>query len=73
MNAMIEDNEVSAAEGDFEQLDSTALADLVRRADLPHFGPEVAERLPFYDRPTLVRLAYLARLCDRNRELVASE
>ena len=73
MNAAIENNEERGSENDIERLDSLALAELVRRADLPHFGPEMAERLPLYDRPTLVRLAHLARLCDRNRELVATE
>ena len=73
MNAVIENNEERCLGNDIERLDSSALAELVRRADLPHFGPEVAGRLPLYDRPTLVRLAHLARLCDRNRELVATE
>ncbi len=73
MNAVIEDNEVRPSEDDIEHLDSLELAEIVRRADMPHFGPEVAERLSLYDRPTLVRLAHLARLCDRNRELVATE
>lgn len=52
-----------------ESLEHHALADVIRRADMPHLGPEVALRLPLYDRPTLVRLAYLARECSRNRSV----
>ncbi len=50
-----------------ETLEHAALADVIRRADLPHLAPEVSQRLPYYDRPTLVRLAFLARQCSRNR------
>ena len=52
---------------DIEALETDALADVIRRADLPHLAPEVSQRLPLYDRPTLVRLAYLARECQRKR------
>lgn len=52
-----------------EELEHAALADVIRRADMPHLAPEVAQRLPFYDRPTLVRLAYLARECCRKRRV----
>ena len=50
-----------------EALEHQALADVIRRADMPHMGPDVAQRLPLYDRPTLVRLAYLTRECSRKR------
>lgn len=50
-----------------EELERAALADVIRRADMPHLAPGVTQCLTLYDRPTLVRLAYLARECSRKR------
>ena len=50
-----------------ETLEHAELADVILRADMPHLAPDVSRRLPYYDRPTLVRLAYLARECSRKR------
>lgn len=44
-----------------------ALVRIIRVAQLPLVRPEIDEQLEFYDRPTLVRLVYLARRCCRNR------
>lgn len=43
------------------------LVRVIRAAQLPLVRPEIDEQLEFYDRPTLVRLVYLARRCCRNQ------
>ncbi len=42
---------------------------VIRAAELPtQFRPDLQQCLPFYDRETLKRLAYLARRCCQNWE-----
>lgn len=52
---------------DIESLETTDLAQLVIRADLPHVGEDALKKVPYYDRETLRRLAYQAREVSRNK------
>ena len=56
--------ELSVAE--IEQMENEELIDVIRTADVPWHGTKFSDRLPFYDRATLLRLAFLARRCCRN-------
>lgn len=62
----------SVAELSATLIDSMArdqLIRVIRAAGLPdQFRPDVQKCLPFYDRETLKRLAYLARQCCQNQE-----
>ena len=43
------------------------LIHLIRESQLPLIDVRTLRRLPFFDRPALVRLAHLARRCCRSR------
>lgn len=49
-----------------EQMNDGELIEVIRSADVPWHGATFTDRLPFYDRSTLLRLAFLARRCCRN-------
>lgn len=59
--------ELSAAS--IDSMASDQLIRVIRAAELPtQFRPDLQKCLPFYDRETLKRLAYLARRCCQNWE-----
>ena len=52
---------------EISQMTCAALVRVIRSAGLPFVRSDIDGRLEGYDRPTLERLAYLARRCCRNQ------
>ncbi len=73
VGATVELEVAELSTGEISSMPVSDLVRIIRTAPLPGLRDSVNHALEQYDRPTLERLAYLARRCCRNRMRASRE